>query len=147
MTNKANIINSLYAICGIRESNLVNFSDFKRAIIFLGENLLDSKRNDFGDVMTNYLIRQMKEENIPDVQTLGNIFSENFNTIILVLIIGDNYENTHEFIELKPDNINEETDYVVIIQKSHVHFGLLIPLSSDLFDRHFLYDTMKQNFI
>ena len=143
LSGKADKINYLYSITGIRESNLVSFTDFKIGLYILANSLLDSKRSEYGDELYDEIKKELKNQDIPSVQLLGQVYSDNFNVRILVIQVNDNFGFSRISAELNPTEINEETDNIVIIQKGNVHFGLLTPITNDFYLRKFLYDTIK----
>lgn len=147
LSGKANKVNELYSYTGIRESNLVNFNDFKSGIYFLGDSLLDSKRSDYGDEFYKLYKEELHDENLPSVQILGQVYSNFFTCKILVLQIDSDYKFTGISAEISPEeNDGRTTDHVVIIQQQNIHFNLLIPLTTDRDHRTFLYYILLEKF-
>jgi len=145
MTGKADLINALYSITGIRESNLVNFEDFKQSILFLSDSLLDSKKSEIGEDFVEQMKINIRNIDIPDTQIFGIIYANNFNTRIIVIQVNSRYKFIGKSADIIPDHHNEQTDYMIIIQKENIHFGLLIPSKNDLNLRKYLFNYLELN--
>lgn len=143
LSGKADKVNYLYSITGIKESNLVNFNDFRTGLYTLANIILDSKRAEYGDELCEEMKKELNNPNIPSVQLLGQVYSDNFNARILVIQVDDNFGSSRISAELIPTDINEQTDNIVVVQKGNVHFGLLTPITSDFYLRKFLYDNIR----
>lgn len=143
LSRNAEKVNYLYSITGIRESNPVNFVNFRTGLYLLANILLDSKKSEFGDEIYEDLKKELDDQNIPSVHFLGQVYCDNFNVRILVIQTDDNFDVGIISAELSPESSNEQTDSVVIIQKGNVHFGLLTPITNDFNLRKLLYNDVK----
>lgn len=143
MSGKTDTINILYSMTGIRESNLVNFNDFKQSMLFLSDTLLDSKIDDYGREIVELQKIQIRDPNIPDTLIFGQIYANNFNTRIMIVQLDSRYKFINISARFEPEIVNDKTDYLVIIQKENIHFGLLVPLKNDLELRKVLFDYLN----
>jgi len=149
MTGKNDRINYLYTMSGIRESNPVNFDDFKQSMLFLSDTILDSKIDEWGEDTVEQQKLETRDPNTPSTQTFGQLYANNFNTRIMVIQIDSRYKFVNISARFKPETPNVETDNLVIIQKENIHFGLLVPSKNDFELRKQLFDylnTHLQNF-
>lgn len=143
MTGKTDIINTLYSMSGIRESNLVNFDDFKQSMLFLSDSILDSKIDELGEEFVDEQKREIRHPDIPSTQTFGQLYTDNFNTRIMVIQIDSRYKFVNISARFEPETPNDETDNLVIIQKENIHFGLLVPSKNDFRLRKLLFDYLN----
>lgn len=145
MTSKAALIYDLYSITGIKESNLVNYDDFKRSILFLSDSLLDSKITDLGEEIVEQMKIETRNPDIPAIQTFGEIYANQFNTRIIVIQIDSRYKFIMKSADISPSHPNVETDIMILIQKENIHFGLLIPANNNFDLRIFLFNYLNEH--
>ena len=144
MSNKADKIRDLSSISGVRESSRINFANFRESMLFLGDSFLDNSGLD-SETITQ-LKAALRDPNIPDTQSFGQVYVDNFNTRIIVVQVDKDYGFKNITGQFDPGagigsgtgvganasasarvDIRDKIDHLVIIQKENIHFGLLIP--------------------
>lgn len=143
MTRKTEQINELYSLTGVRESNLINFNDFKYSMLLLSDTVLDSRIVELGEEYVSLLKEETRNPNTPYTETFGIVYSNNFNTRILTIQIDSKYKFKAKSADIIPDNYSNQSDHMIIIQKGDVHFGLLIPAKNDIVLRKNLFNCLE----
>ena len=144
MTRKMEQVHQLYSLTGIRESNTINFSDFKSSMLFLSDTLLDSRISEIGEELVSQFKIDSRNLNIPYTETFGIIYSNNFNTRIMTIQINSRFQFVAKTSDIIPDSYSpEHSDHMIIIQKENIHFGLLIPAENNIELRKNLFDFFE----
>jgi len=144
MTGKTEQVNKLYSLTGIRESNPINFSDFKSSILFLSDTLLDSRVGEIGEELVSQFKEDSRNPDIPYTETFGLVYSNNFDTRIMTIQTDSRYKFVAKTSDIIPDNYSpEHSDHMIIIQKENIHFELLIPAKNDIELRKNLFDFFE----
>lgn len=144
MTGKTEQVNKLYSMTGIRESNPINFSDFKSSILFLSDTLLDSRVGEIGEELVSQFKEDSRNPDIPYTETFGLVYSNNFDTRIMTIQTDSRFKFVAKTSDIIPDNYSpEHSDHMIIIQKENIHFGLLIPAKNDIELRKNLFDFFE----
>ena len=144
LSRKSDMIYDLYSITGVRESELVNFDHFKSSMYFLSKTYLEANLSNFPQDLLDEQIAAFQDPNRPDVHLYGKTYTDQFNSRILIIKVNDRFL-FESVMELIPETINGETDYVIIIQIGEAHYDILIPLNSDLDLRRIIYVNMFDN--
>lgn len=144
MTRKMEQVHQLYSLTGIRESNTINFSDFKSSILFLSDTLLDSRIAEIGEELVSQFKSDSRNSDIPYTETFSIIYSNNFNTRIMTIQINSRFQFVAKTSDIIPDDYSpEHSDHMIIIQKENIHFGLLIPAENNNEVRKNLFDFFE----
>ena len=144
ITGKTEQVYQLYSLTGIRESNPINFSDFKSSMLFLSDTLLDSRIGEIGEELVSQFKLDSRNSDIPYTETFGIIYSNNFNTRIMTIQINSRFQFVSKTSDIVPDNYSpEHSDHMIIIQKENIHFGLLIPAENNIELRKNLFDFFQ----